>query len=198
MDSHFFPAFVILLFVFNPLECLYKLRSGISQTAAGSNHKIIAKTCIWFLCILLVTIWLGQTLMDRLSVSLASVQVSSGLLLFLLAVHMIFSAHAPSPGDDTQHGMNAFIAKLAYTTGPIALANVLLLSASQTGHTLALATAVSCALFACVLLIRLCYRLQGNFGFVMAANGAQKLMGLLLTAIAVDKILIGCHHYFSA
>lgn len=198
MDSHFFPAFVILLLVLNPLECLYKLRSGVSQTSAGNNHKIIAKTCICFLCILLITIWLGQALLHSLSLSLASVQVSSGLLLLLLAVHMIFSKHAPSPADDTQPGMNVFITKLAYTTGPIALANVLLLSASQTGHALAMATAVSCALLACVLLIYMCYRLQGHFGFVMAANGAQKLMGLLLTAIAVDRMLIGSSHYFSA
>ncbi|GGC94118.1 MarC family protein [Undibacterium terreum] len=199
MNAHFFPVFVILLLVLNPLACTYALRQGTAGKSAGDAQWLILKTCGCSLCMLLAISILGQTVIRWFSLSTASVQVSSGLILFLLAVSMIFSGVRPvAQLSASTIGPDAFGAMLAYLAGPTAMANVLLLSATQTGHWPAMALALACAVAASAALMQLCYRLQHHFGFSMAASGIQKLMGLLLTAVAVDRILLGSQQYFSA
>ncbi len=199
MQNHFLPAFLILLLVLNPLACIYALRPD--QTVAGGpasnsgNRLLILQTCVWSLFLLLGISLLGQTVIHWFSLSIASVQVSSGLILFLLAISMVFSGSRPS-GKDTRSPAEAPSSLLAAAAGPTAMANVLLLSATQQGHWLEMAGALSCAVLVCAALMQACRRLQHHFGFAMAVGGVQKLMGLLLTAIAVDRILTGSHQYF--
>ena len=197
MNGDFFPAFVIMLMVLNPLDCLAKAQRGFSPATGAGNRMTIATSCAWSVGILLATVLLGQILMNCLSLSLASVQVSSGMILFILSVSMIFSSQAKLTRDEAAPRVENYISQLVFTAGPTVLANVLLLSASQSGHSLEMTMALASAILVGALLILICFRLQHHFGFVMALNGFQKLMGLILTAIAIDRILMGTHHYFS-
>ena len=196
MNGHFFPAFVILLMVLNPLDCLARVQRNFSHTDGASNYMTIATSCAWPIGILLATVLLGQTLMSWFSLSLASVQVSSGIILFMLAVSMIFSTRANLANEAVMPGARNYISQMSCTAGPAVLANVLLLSASQIGHSLEMTMALASAILVGTLLIFICFRLQPQVGFAMALNGCQKLMGLILTAIAIDRILMGVHHYF--
>ncbi|MES2106133.1 MAG: MarC family protein [Pseudomonadota bacterium] len=201
MASHFFPAFYILLLALNPLAYLHALRTSAEDTSSlgrKNNRLMIAKACSWSLCLLLAISLLGQALATQLSPSLASMQISSGLTLFLLAISMIFPVRRGSAGDPAERGSQGFASMFACTAGPIVLANVLLLSAVQTGHWPEMATALACAVLVSAMLMQLCHRLQHHFGFAMAVSGLQKLTGLILVAVAVDKVLIGTHQYFSA
>ncbi|HTD06822.1 MarC family protein [Undibacterium sp.] len=201
MDSQFFPAFVILLLVLNPLACGYALHAA-SADASDIVHQDsllpILKVCVCSLCMLLAISLLGRTMIHRLPLSTASLQVSSGLILFLLAVSMVFPTPAPASDNRVKAGTETSASAVAYTAGPAAMASVLLVSAMQSGHWLQTAFALSCAVAVCAAVVRLCYRLQHHFGFAMAVGGIQRLMGLMLAAIAVDRILLGSHQYFSA
>lgn len=196
VDKHFLPAFVILLLVLNPLACGYALgtvRSG-AGTVANMRHRLpIMKACSCSLFALLAASLLGQTALHWFSLSAASVQISSGLILFLLAISMIFSRPGAAAGN--RRGLPSLG---TYAAGCVAVASVLLLSAAQAGHWPEIATALACAVIVCAVLMRICYRLQHHFGFAMAVGGLQKLTGLILTAIAVDRILLGSQQYFSA
>jgi multiple antibiotic resistance protein len=197
LNGHFFPAFVILLMVLNPLDCLARAQRNFSPADGPNNYLAIANSCAWPIGILLATVLLGQTMMNWFTLSLASVQVSSGIILFMLSVSMIFSTPARLASEVTTPGARNYISQLSCTAGPTVLANVLLLSASQIGHSLEMAMALASAILVGALLIFFCFRLRRQASFAMALNGCQKLMGLILTAIAIDRILMGVHHYFS-
>ena len=192
MHSQFFPVFTTLLLVLNP----FSPRPVLPQAGRVSERyglRTMAVTCGTTLLMLCITSVLGQALISGFALSPAGVQVSAGLILFLLAISMVFSVPEAGSGES----LESFTSD-AYVIVPNALAGVFLLNVYQQAHWTELAMALVCAMLTYVFILQLCRRLQHRFGFFMALVSVQRLMGLMLTAVAVDRILQGAQHYFAS
>jgi small neutral amino acid transporter SnatA (MarC family) len=79
--------------------------------------------------------------------------------------------------------------------GPSAMATVLLLASRQPGRLLEWVGAVSAAMVVCGIVLLSADRLRRWLGPSMI-SAIEKLMGLVLTAIATEMILAGLKRYF--
>lgn len=145
----------------------------------------------------------GEALLRYAGISLNAFRISGGVLLFLIAVEMLFEKRTPRrstqartpnhPGDDAgDDDPSVFPIAVPLVAGPGAMATMVLLASQNPGwawlaaiHGVMLAVlAITLALF---LLAPMVDRLVGRSGI----NVLTRLFGILLAALAVQIVLDG-------
>ena len=138
----------------------------------------------------------GQWFLTLMRLSERSLEVAGGVILLIIAMRMIFASGGEIYASDGQ-GREPLIFPLAVPllAGPSAMATVLLLASRQPERLLAWIGALTVAmLFSAAVLIG-ADRIRKWIGSSMV-SAIEKLMGLVLTAIAVEMILAGLKRYF--
>jgi multiple antibiotic resistance protein len=161
----------------------------------GINPKrqrvIIVRELFIALGIIILFAFLGNGLMDFLKIGCGTIQVAGGIILFLLCLKMIF----PPPHDVHEHPphetMEPLIVPLAVplVAGPGVLASVMIFARQETGS-LVMVGAILIA-WAASLLILLCSSFLRKILGVKGIIALERLMGLILTLIAVEMFLGG-------
>ena len=124
-----------------------------------------------------------------------SLEVAGGVILLMVAIRMIFG-HA-----DGVYGMPEgrepliFPLAIPLLAGPSAMATVLLLASRQPERMTEWVAAVFVAMLVSGAVLLLSERIRRWVGDSVV-TATEKLMGLVLTAIAVEMILAGLKHYF--
>lgn len=137
----------------------------------------------------------GQAFLNFLNIDQHTLQIAGGIILFLLALKMIFPV-AGDPAISNQQN-EPFIVPLAIplVAGPGTLTAVILYSAQVT--TLApLFLAILLAWTASLAILLSSFfltKILGNRGI----TACERLMGLILTLIAVQMFLNGAHLFFN-
>src|SRR6266851_5271724 len=142
------------------------------------------------LVVLLICVPFGSSLLELFGLSESSLNLAGGVILFLIALRMIF--HGPEGiFGETAYG-EPFIVPLAIPSiaGPAAIATVLLLVSREPQRLPEWLLAVTVAIAVCLVVLVFAERISRWVGEgVLAAF--ERLMGLLLTAIAVEMLLRG-------
>jgi MarC family membrane protein len=188
MDT--FSAFITLLFVMDPLGNVPIFLSVLKDVDPKRRQKVVLRELLIALVVLLVFLFAGSTLLNWLGLRQESISVAGAIILFVIALRMIF----PSPYGlmgDTPDG-EPFIVPLAIpaVAGPSTLAIAMLLVNSDPSRmmdwTLALVGAWSVTailLMASPLLLKG----LGNRGLL----ATERLMGMILIIIAVQMFFDG-------
>ena len=190
MDVSFTSAVVILLLVMDPIGNIPLFVSLLRQVEAARRVRVILRECAIAFVVLLVFVFFGAAILGVLGLSDPSLTIAGGVILFLIALRMIFRRPEGVFGD-TVSG-EPFIVPLAIPSiaGPAAIATVMLLASRAPQRLLEWCLAVSIAMLATAALLvsadRLA-RLAGEQGLL----AFERLMGLILTAIAVEMLLRG-------
>ena len=139
----------------------------------------------------------GEAFLRVMRLSERSLEVAGGVILLMVAIRMIFSHEGGVYG--TPEGKEPFIFPLAVPllAGPSAMATVLLLASRQPDRVLSWVGALACAMTVSGAVLLLCERIRRLLGDSVV-SALEKLMGLVLTAIAVEMILAGLKQYFGA
>jgi MarC family membrane protein len=190
MDISFTSAVVILLLVMDPIGNIPLFVSALRHVKAARRTGVILRECAIALAVLLAFVFFGGTILGVLGLSDPSLTIAGGLILFLIALRMIFRRPEGIFGD-TLSG-EPFIVPLAIPAiaGPAAIATVMLLASRAPQRLLEWCIAVGIAMLVTVALLVSADRLakwageQGLLAF-------ERLMGLILTAIAVEMLLRG-------
>ena len=126
-----------------------------------------------------------------MNLSALSLQIAGGVILFLIALRMIFPAPLP-PEDALIPISEPLIVPLAVPAlaGPSALATVLLLVSQAPERRWEWIAALSVTMAVCAVVLVLAERIQRLLGerFVVAV---ERLMGLILVAVSVEMLLGG-------
>ena len=149
---------------------------------------ILREVLIAFL-LLLAFMFVGDSFLRVMNLSELSLQIAGAVILFLIALRMIFPvAHAeaePMQGEP-------LIVPLAIPAlaGPSALATVLLLVSQAPARRMEWVAALCVTMAVCAVVLVLAERIQRVLGerVVMAF---ERLMGLILVAISVEMLLRG-------
>ena len=190
MDVSFTSAVVILLLVMDPIGNIPLFVSLLRQVEPARRTRVILRECAIAFAVLLVFVFFGAAILGVLGLSDPSLTIAGGVILFLIALRMIFRRPEGVFGD-TVSG-EPFIVPLAIPSiaGPAAIATVMLLASRAPQRLLEWCVAVSVAMLATAALLvsadRLA-RLAGEQGLL----AFERLMGLILTAIAVEMLLRG-------
>jgi len=197
MDHSFLSAVILLLLVLDPLGSL-PVFIPIMRDVPPERRTLVAlrEVAIAF-AVLFAFMFLGEGFLRVMRLSERSLEVAGGVILLMVAIRMIFSHEGGVYG--TPEGKEPFIFPLAVPllAGPSAMATVLLLASRQPDRVLSWVGALACAMLVSGAVLLLCERIRRLLGDSVV-SALEKLMGLVLTAIAVEMILAGLKQYFMA
>ena len=191
VDVSLSSAIVILLLVMDPVGNVPFFVTLLKAVPSERRTRIIVRECAIAYAILVVFALFGRSILDLLGLSEISLNIAGGLILFIIAIRLVFKHPVGIFGDDL-HGPERFIVPLAIPAiaGPTAIATVVLLVAGAPERTWEWIAALTAA--GLVNLVILFF--AEKIGDVIGSRGLaalERLMGLLLTAIAVEMLLKG-------
>lgn len=187
-------AFVTLVFVMDPLGNVPIFLSVLKDVEGRRRHWVIFRELLIALFVLLLFLYAGASLLDALKLKEESISIAGAIILFLIALRMIF----PSPYGlmgDTPDG-EPFIVPLAIpaVAGPSALAITMLLVNTDPTRMLDWTVAVvgAWAVVAVLLMASsLLSRALGHRGLI----AMERLMGMILVIIAVQMFFDGVQSF---
>lgn len=186
-------ATLLLLTIMDPLGNVPVFISALQPVPPERRLRVIARELVFALAIMLGFLSCGRWLLGLLHLKEEALLISGGIVLFLIALKMIFPD--PKPVHEEVHA-EPFIVPLAtpFIAGPSVLASLLVMVNSQPeamGKWL-VALLVAWGITAAVLL------LSPLIAHVLKERGAmavERLMGMLLVMISVQMFLNGLEHY---
>jgi MarC family membrane protein len=191
VEYNFLSATVLLLLITDPLGNIPLFISCLRGVAPNRRAIVILREVAIAFVILLIFMVGGDRFLRMMSLTDQSLRIGGGIVLFLIAIRMVFP-HPDGPfGGDTRVG-EPLIVPLAIPAlaGPSALATVMLLTSQAPGKMFEWISALTVTMIVCAVALVLAERIQKWLGErVMMAF--ERLMGLVLVAISVEMMLGG-------
>ena len=192
-------ATILLILVMDPFGNMPLVISVLKNVGPAARTRVVLRECAIAYAVLLAFMFGGDRFMHLLRLSDNALAIAGGLILFLIALRMVFP-HAEgifgesAPGAD--EGGGAFIVPLAIPAiaGPSTLATVLLLVSREPQRVFDWVAALSLAMLASTLVMVLAQRISAWIGR-RGVIAIERLMGLVLTAIAVEMLLNGVERF---
>jgi multiple antibiotic resistance protein len=141
----------------------------------------------------------GETLLRLAGISLDAFRISGGLLLFLIAVEMLFERRTPRRKNSTSgaHDPSVFPIAVPLIAGPGAMATMVLLAA-RPGEDWQWLIAVHAIMLLVIVLTFLLFLIGARIDRLFGPNGINvltRLFGILLAALAAQIVLDGLGGY---
>lgn len=195
MNHDFLSALVLLLLVLDPFGSLPIFISVLRGVQPDRRRVVALREVAIAFGVLAVFMVGGQHFLQLMRLSERSLEVAGGVILLIIAVRMIFASGGEVYADGS--GREPFIFPLAVPllAGPSAMATVLLLASRQPERLWTWVGALTVAMAVSGAVLLAADRLRRWLGSSMVA-AIEKLMGLVLTAVAVEMILAGLKRYF--
>ncbi len=196
MNHDFASALILLLLVLDPLGGLPIFISIFKDVSPERRRWVALRESAIAMAILMVFMVMGNQILHLMRLSERSLEVAGGVILLMVAIRMIF-LNPSETKSERRAPREPFIFPLAIPlmAGPSALATVLLLASRQPDRLWQWTGALVCAVLICLVVLLSASWLNKVLG-ESVLTAMEKLMGLVLTAIAVEMILAGLKHYF--
>jgi multiple antibiotic resistance protein len=183
-------AIVTLFLIMDPLGNIPVFLSVLRMVPAKRRRRVLLREIIIAYVVLLAFLFLGKYFLLLLGLKQETISVSGGIVLFLIALRMIFP-HEPAATAESYEG-EPFIVPLAIPlfAGPSAFAALLLMDQSSPADVrpLLLAMTIAWALSGVILLTSsFFFRILRERGLI----AMERLMGMVLVMIAVQMFMNG-------
>ena len=200
MIELFVSSLITFFVVIDPPGCA-PIYAGLSASASPLQKRAMAVRAVGVsAAILFVFALFGEALLKGLGISLASFRIAGGIMLFLIALEMVFEKRterredraAKVASDPEAEDVSIFPMAMPMIAGPGSIASVMLLMSRNSGLERSL---VVLAAMVTILLLTLVALLAA--GPIMRILGAKieavitRLLGVLLAALAVQFVLDG-------
>jgi MarC family membrane protein len=195
MDHSFASALVLLLLVLDPFGSLPIFISVLKGVAPERRARVAVRETLIAFAVLLAFMLAGQGFLNLMRLSERSLEVAGGVILLIISIRMIFSGGAEVYASDSQREPLIFPLAVPLLAGPSAMATVLLLASRQPDRMLHWVGALTLAMALSGIVLLTADRIRRWLGSSMV-SAIEKLMGLVLTAIAVEMVLAGLKRYF--
>ncbi|MDX2044029.1 MAG: YhgN family NAAT transporter [Acidobacteriota bacterium] len=189
-----FSAATTLFLIMDPLGNVPVFISLLKHVAPGRRRLVLIRELVIAYAVMLTFLLLGQNLLKFLSLKQEFISIAGGIVLFLIAIRMIFPQEGGIMGEQADE--EPFIVPLAIpmVAGPSTLAALLLMAQSSpkkmTSWVMAL-TAAWLVTAAILLASPLFFRLLKQRGL----TAMERLMGMLLVMMSVQMFLNGLAEY---
>ena len=203
-----FNTFVMLFVVIDPIALAPMFVALTQGGSEGYKRKMAYKATGIATVVLVVFVFVGDAILRTLGIGLPAFRVAGGILLFLIAIEMVFARQSGVRSTtaserveaEQREDISVFPLAIPLIAGPGALTTLLLMVADRRGEPVEMAIVIAMLLF--VLLLTLAtllaasriMRVIGETG----ANVVGRLLGVLLAALAVQLIFVGLSAGFKA
>ncbi len=183
-------ATLTLVFVMDPLGNIPIFLAALNPVAPQKRQWVILRESLIAFVILLLFLLFGQYILEAMHISQPALSISGGIILFLIAIRMIFPEH--DEGEKPKKNIEPFIVPLAVPliAGPSTMTMTMVMANQGMNDTFLLVVALSTAWFltTAVLVFSVSLRkVLGERGLI----AIERLMGMILTTMAVQMFLTG-------
>jgi len=208
----FVSSFVTLFVVLDPPGCV-PIFSSLTNGASVAHRRAMALRSVVIASVVLVLFALfGEPFLRALGISLAAFKIAGGMMVFLIAIDMVFekrterretraenvkSAAAAADKQIEEEDISVFPMAIPMLAGPGSIAAIMLLTARSNGVPETAAVLVALALVMALTLASLL--LAGPMMRLMGAKfeGAlTRLLGVILAALAAQFVIDGVKESF--
>jgi len=190
-------AATLLFLVMDPLGNIPIFLSVLEDVAPQRRTRVLLRELLLAFVVLVLFLFFGQYLLGFLQLSQHSIRIAGGIILFLIALKMVFpvqrSAHTP---EDIQGEPMLVPLAIPMVAGPSAMAIVMLMATNDPSRMMDWLLALFAAwLLSSIILISAngLKRFLGKRGLI----AMERLMGMLLIALAVQMLLEGISAYMA-
>jgi MarC family membrane protein len=186
----FLSAALLLFFVIDPIGAIPIFLGTLRNVPEHRRPAIILRECVIGFGVLVLFMFFGKLFLEALHLSETSLGIAGGIILFLIAIRMVFPTSEHLFGEAPEGEPLLFPLAIPTIAGPSALATIILLVSKNPSQFWIYAGALTAALAVSTIILLLAGRIANIIGpRVMTA--AERLMGLILTAVAVEMFLQG-------
>lgn len=189
-------ATFLLLLVLDPVGNIPFFLSVLERVAPEQRRMVIVRELLVALLALVIFLFAGARMLRLLGIEEPSLSVAGGIILMMIAIKMTFPAGRTRVEEDIEG--EPFIVPLAipFVAGPSALATVLLIMNQEPERwpEWLAAVCIAWAITGVVLF------LAEPLGRVLGRRGmiaVERLMGMVLTAIAVQMLVAGLRQFLA-
>ncbi|MBD3242172.1 MAG: NAAT family transporter [Chitinivibrionales bacterium] len=183
-------AAIVLFLVMDPIGNVPLFLSVLRKYDHSRQRRIVLREMIIALAVLIVFLFTGRYILVGLGVSEQSLSIAGGIILFIIALRLIFAEEGQVFGKAPEGEPLVFPLAVPFIAGPSAMATLLLYMARAPERWPDWLIALFCAWLASTILLTLSSGIVRLVGPRTLA-AAQRLMGLLLTTVAVEMSING-------
>ena len=191
----FWSTLILLLLILDPFGNMPVFLAVTHDLPSRRRAWVTLRESLIAYLVLLAFMAGGRGFLELLGLRQASLEVAGGVILLLVAIKMIFSGSETMFGQGAQREPLIFPLAVPLLAGPSALAAVLLLSSANPGAVALRVGALTAAMAITTVLLLLAEQMFQRLGDAVM-RAAEKLMGLIVSAIAVNMLLEGLRSYF--
>jgi multiple antibiotic resistance protein len=190
---------ITLFFIMDPLGNIPLFITELYKVEPKRRKIILVRELLIALFILLCFFFLGDYFLKTLHLSPESIRIGGGIILFIIALRMIFPQDKNVIENKNTKSEEPFIVPLAIPliAGPSALAVVLLLNNSQPKILITNLLALLIAWTANSIILYF----STNLFKILKKRGLialERLMGMLLVIMSIQMLLDGIYNYFTS
>lgn len=202
----FLSAFITLFVVIDPPGCA-PIYAGLTANATSRQATIMAmRACLIATAILVVFALFGEDILGALHIELDSFRIAGGVMLFLIALDMVFEKRTERREERAEkvrtaqpcvEDVSVFPMAMPMLAGPGSIASIMLLTARARGtpETLVVLAALGLVMllcFAALVAARPIIRVLGS----QVEAVLTRLLGVLLAALAAQFVIDGIQSQF--
>jgi MarC family membrane protein len=201
-------AAILLILVLDPFGNIPLVLSTLGRVDEERRRRVVLRECAIAYGVLLLFLFAGRPLLELMRLSETAIGLAGGFILFIIALRMVFNhpegplgstgstgtgdANDPHPSDDGE----PFIVPLAVPAiaGPSAMATVIVFTSREPQRWPEWLAAITIAMAVSIIVLLMAERISRIIG-KRGVIALERLMGLILTAIAVEMLLSGITAY---
>ena len=205
MIELFTSAFITFLVIIDPPGCAPIFASLTRGTDAAHRLKMAVRSSVVAWCILIFFALLGEALLDKLGIDLASFRLAGGIMLFIIALEMVFEKRTERreerakeiEGTPEAEDISVFPMAIPMIAGPGSIASIMLLIGRADGPA---EWGIVLAAMTVVIVLTLVALLTA--GPLMKLIGAKleamitRILGVILAALAAQFVIDGLRQSF--
>lgn len=190
-----YTATITLILVMDPLGNIPMFLSILNFVNPQRRKQIILRETFIAFLILTAFLFFGQYILEGMQISEPALSIAGGIILFLIAIRMIF------PHEENENRIKQlsepFIVPMAIPliAGPSTMAMVMLLANQDPQHIGLWWLALLIASLLCAIILVFADFLRKILGD-RGLTAIERLMGMILTTMAVQMFLTGIEKFF--
>jgi len=208
MIELFISSFATFFVVIDPPGCAPIFASLTGNAAPDERRRMAVRSVVVASGILLFFGLLGEDLLKAVGISLHAFRIAGGIMLFLIALEMVFEkrtarreerAQEVSATPEAADDISVFPMAIPMIAGPGSIASVMLLVGVSHGlqESLVVFSALASVLLLCLLSLLAAGALMRLIGHKMEAM-LTRLLGVILAALAAQFVIDGVKGAISA
>jgi multiple antibiotic resistance protein len=196
-------VFITFFAVIDPIGTIPVFVAVTDQYDAKTKRRVALLATIVSACVLLFFVVMGELILNALAIPLPAFQISGGIVLFLFALTMIFGDSKPDEEikllENSHRETAIFPLAVPSIASPGAMLAAVLLTKNAV-YSVWEQVQTALVMLSVLLLAYILMLLAGVITKVIGSSGASvvsRVMGLILSSIAITNILAGFTDYYN-